>query len=67
MQLLIFFQPFLAKNNPCTFYPYHFILFSIIGHKDTSITQTTYAHVVEELRQKNKKRVGNLLANIYEV
>lgn len=43
-----------------------FTVSQLLGHKDTSITQTTYAHVVEELRQKNKKRVGNLLANIYD-
>ncbi len=36
-----------------------------LGHKDISITQEVYSHVLDELKQKNKPKVSAVLSSIY--
>lgn len=36
-----------------------------LGHKDISVTQEVYSHVLDELKQKNKPKVSAVLSSIY--
>lgn len=38
----------------------------ILGHKDTSITQKVYSHVLDEMRQRNRVKVSKVISSIYD-
>lgn len=39
---------------------------SHLGHKDVSITQEVYSHILDEMKQKLKPKVSAVLDSIYE-
>lgn len=42
------------------------VVSEILGHKDTTITNEIYRHVIEELREKNKIKIDRVLSDIYK-
>lgn len=42
-----------------------FLVSDRLGHKDVSITQKVYSHVLEEMREKHRPIISNKVKNIY--
>ena len=36
-----------------------------LGHKDTSVTQEVYSHILDELKRKNRPKIARAIDNIY--
>ncbi|EIP8443067.1 tyrosine-type recombinase/integrase, partial [Enterococcus faecalis] len=42
------------------------VVSEILGHKDTTITNEIYRHVIEELREKNIIKIDEILNDMYK-
>lgn len=36
-----------------------------LGHKDTSVTQEVYSHILDELKRKNRPKIAKAIDSIY--